>query len=85
MRADGQNNQRGNKALRYGWTCVITQQHAGRRQLIYLLHQAKAIKFAKSDFISQSWFFSSQAKTALTPVLTLRIELCCEKPACSFD
>lgn len=33
MRADGQNNQRGNKALRYGWTRVITQQHAGRRQL----------------------------------------------------
>lgn len=39
------------------------------RGFIYPLHQAKAIKFAKSDFISQSWFFSSQAKTALTPVL----------------
>lgn len=33
MRADGQNNQRGNKALRYGWTYVITQQHTDRRQL----------------------------------------------------
>lgn len=38
---------------------------------IYPQRQAKAIKLSKSDFISQSCFFYSQAKTTLTPVLMM--------------
>lgn len=52
-------------------TAVMRYARYCKSSGIYPLHQAKAIKLSKSDFISQSccFFFYRQAKTTLTPVL----------------